>query len=126
MIVELAGSLLSRALGLTDKQIKLLLRAGWVLSVTTTGLWITGVFAFMGVGVAPFAAATEVKELRTTVTSIQVKILEESLFDVRLRQCKAETAESRQFYYGRLLEKMNEYYNLTERNWHPPTCAEIS
>lgn len=126
MNVEVAGWALSRALGLRDSQIKLLLRVGWVLAVTTTGMWVTGVFAFFGVGIAPFAAAAEVKELRQDVTGIKLQLLEQTLFDLRLRQCKAESPESRQFYYKKLQENMNLYFHITERNWEPPACTEIS
>jgi hypothetical protein len=126
MSVELATEAAKTALGLSPKQVKLLIRVGWVLLVSAIMMWVTGAFAFMGMGTSPYASAGEVKELRTDVTSIKVQLLEQSLFDVRLRQCKAETIESKQYYYERLQEKMNLYFHLTDRNWNPPDCKEIS
>lgn len=126
MSVELAGSALSRALGLTDKQIKFLLRTGWVIALSMFMLWASGALAFAGIGVSPFASASEVARLNQDVTGIKVQLLEQTLFDVRLRQCKAESTESRQYYYERLQEKMNDYFYITGRNWQPPACEEIS
>jgi len=124
MSVELAASALSRALGLKDSQIQLLLRTGWIITVTTFMLWIVGGLGFLGV-VSPYASADEVGVIKGEVTGIKVQLLEQTLFDVRLRQCKAATPESKQFYFERLQEKMNEYYRITNRNYRPPSCAEL-
>lgn len=126
MSVEAAGDALKLGLGLRRSHVKILIRTIWVAIVSGILLWLTGTFAFLGMGTAPYASAEETKELKVNVTSIKVQLLEESLFDVRLKQCKAETIESRQYYYVRLQEKMNEYFYLTSRNWNPPACSEIS
>lgn len=123
MSVELAASALSRALGLTDRQIKLLLRTGWIIAVTTWMTWCVGGLSFAGL-MGP-VSATEFNAVKADVTGIKLQLLEQNLFDIRLRQCKAETSESRQFYYERLQEKMNAYFEITGRNWHAPDCKEI-
>jgi hypothetical protein len=124
MSVELAASAFSKAMGLTDKQVQLLLRTGWILLVSICMCWAMGWLAF--IGLAGPASAEEVESIKGDVRSIQVQLLEQSLFEVRLSQCKAETTETRRYYYTKLQEKMDLYFRLTGRNYNPPDCKEIS
>ncbi len=124
MTLELFFELMGKGLGLTAHQIKLLIRTGWVLLVTGHMLWVCGLLGFLNL-TSPFAAAAETENVKSSVARIQVQLLEQELFDARLRQCKAETPDSRQYYYERLQEKMNAYYDLTKRNYRPPACSEI-
>jgi hypothetical protein len=110
--------------GMNEKQLRFLLNSIWRISLTTVILYIMGAFAGWGF-IAPFASAAEVNTLKTDVTIIKIQLLEQELFDVRLRQCKAESSESRQYYYNRLQEKMNVYFHITGRNYLPPECKEI-
>lgn len=124
-MVESVLNGISTALGLTPRQIKLVLRTGWVTLVTFQTLYLFGALAVVGFP-APFAKAAEFASMSAEVTDIKVQLLEQRLFDIRLRQCKAETSESRQYYYTQLVEKMNDYYHMTGRSYMPPSCAEVS
>lgn len=81
--------------------------------------------SFIPVSYNFYAHAGEVKAISAEVSEIKLQLLEQALFDVRLRQCKADTPETKQYYYTRLQEKMNAYYEITGRNYRPPACAEI-
>lgn len=116
--------LLERGLGLKPGQSRLVIRIGWVAFVTAHILWVCGFLAGLGIA-SPFAKAEESKAVNDMVLDLRVQILETSLLDARLRQCKADTPETKQYYYERLQEKMNQYFNITGRNYKPPQCAEI-
>lgn len=124
MSPELFWDLLQKGTGLKANQIKLLIRTGWVLFVTGHMLWVCGLLASVGL-TSPFAQAAEAETIKSSVNEIKVQLLEQSLMDARLRHCKAETPDSKQYYYDRLQEKMNAYYALTHRNYPVPACAEI-
>ncbi len=124
MSLETLFMLLEKGTGLTPAQIKLLIRTGWVALVSVHMLWVCGLLTTVGL-TSPFAAAAEAESLKDNVSEIKVQLLEQSLLEARLRQCKAETPDSKQYYFERLQEKMNAYYNLTKRNYPIPACAEV-
>ena len=128
MSVELVGSALSRALGLSDKQIKLLIRVGWVLTVSNALIWVTGLYALIGLGHAPYASASEVSEQRLAVREIRVQLIEERILETRIKQCKAwaENNEfAKQYYWEKLNTLMSQYYELKQQNYAIPECREI-
>lgn len=70
-------------------------------------------------GLSGFALASDVNE-------IKVELLEQRIFEARVRQCTAQSVESRQFYAGKVQELLRKYHE-TARVQYPqlPTCAEI-
>lgn len=124
MSLETALDLFWKMTGLTSNQAKLFLRTLWVLVVSTHILWVCGLLIWANI-YPPFATAGETKDMQNEVSDIKIQLLEEALFDARLRQCKAETNDAKQYYYQRLQEKMNAYYNVTGRNYRVPACSEI-
>lgn len=72
-------------------------------------------------GFSGFAYASDVK-------SIKVELLEQRIFDARLRQCTATSQESRQFYASKvqeLLSKFREAEGRTGGQYRLPTCDEV-
>lgn len=124
MSIEFLLDLLQKGTGLSPSQIKLLIRTGWVALVSVHMLWVCGLLTTIGLA-SPFANATEAESLKDNVSEIKIQLLEQSLLEARLRQCKAETPDSKQYYFERLQEKMNAYYNLTRRNYPIPACSEV-
>ncbi len=92
---------------------------------TLIAIAVLGCLSFIPISFTRFALAGEVEGVKGTVAAIQVQLVEQSLLDARLRQCKADTAETKQYYYERLQEKMNLYFELVGRNWKAPACVEV-
>lgn len=61
----------------------------------------------------------------TTVTEIKVDLLEQRIFDNRIRQCTAATPEGRQFYGQKVRELMLKYQAATHETYPLPSCDEI-
>jgi hypothetical protein len=74
-----------------------------------------GIFAPFGHG--GFAHSTDVK-------SIKVELLEQRIFDARLRQCSASSLESRQFYLAKVQELLSKFRE-TEGQYRLPSCDEV-
>lgn len=60
----------------------------------------------------------------TDVKSIKVELLEQRIFDARLRQCSATSQESRQFYAGKVQELLSKFRE-TEGQYRLPSCEEV-
>lgn len=59
-----------------------------------------------------------------TVKSIEIELLEKHLFDTRLLQCNATTAESRQFYAAKVQELLRKFREA-EGQYRLPRCDEV-
>ena len=68
-------------------------------------------------GFSGFAYASDVK-------SIKVELLEQRIFDARLRQCTATSQESRQFYASKVQELLSKFREA-EGQYRLPTCDEV-
>jgi hypothetical protein len=60
----------------------------------------------------------------TDVKSIKVELLEQRIFDARLRQCSATSQESRQFYASKVQELLSKFRE-TEGQYRLPSCDEV-
>lgn len=60
----------------------------------------------------------------TDVKSIKVELLEQRIFDARLRQCSASSQESRQFYAAKVQELLSKFRE-TEGQYRLPSCEEV-
>lgn len=58
------------------------------------------------------------------VKSIKVELLEQRIFDARLRQCTATSQESRQFYAAKVQELLSKFRE-TEGQYRLPSCDEV-
>lgn len=69
-------------------------------------------------GFSGFAYASAVKD-------IKVELLEQRIFDNRVRQCVAATPEGRQFYGQKVRELMFKYQETVHIAYPLPACDEI-
>lgn len=83
------------------------------LSIATLVSW--GIF--QPFGHQGFAYSADVK-------SIKVELLEQRIFDARLRQCSAASQESRQFYAAKVQELLSKFRE-TEGQYRLPSCEEV-
>lgn len=58
------------------------------------------------------------------VKSIKIELLEQRIFDARLRQCGAGSQESRQFYAAKVQELLSKFRE-TEGQYRLPSCEEV-
>lgn len=86
--------------------------------------WACGWLENLGIG-SGFAYSEDVEKVQEDVSSIKLALIEQRLFDVRLRQCSASSQEAKRFYLQQLQELMSEYQRLTEREHKPPSCEEL-
>lgn len=61
----------------------------------------------------------------SALQDIKVDLLEERVFDNRMRQCTAATPEGRQFYGEKTSGLMRKYRELTGYIYPLPSCREI-
>jgi hypothetical protein len=86
-----------------------------VFCLSTATLHSYGIFSPFGH--QGFAYAADVK-------SIKVELLEQRIFDARLRQCSATSQESRQFYAEKVQELLRKFRE-TEGQYRLPSCEEV-
>ena len=86
--------------------------------------WACGWFHPLGLG-AGFAMAEDVKGVNDQVREIKLSLLEQRIFDTRLRHCTASTPEARQFWRQTLTSLMSEYRVLAGAEYRLPTCEEL-
>lgn len=91
--------------------------------------WACGLLEPMGL--QGFARASSVEQVTAEVdgvkgrlASIQTDLLEQRLFDARLKQCTAETSDARQFYARQVESLYRELYRLNPAT-RIPDCSEI-
>lgn len=58
------------------------------------------------------------------VKSIKVELLEQRIFDARLRQCGATSQESRQFYAAKVQELLGRFREI-DGQYRLPSCEEV-
>lgn len=61
----------------------------------------------------------------STVNDIKVELLEQRIFDNRVRQCMAATPEGRQFYGQKGSELLARYQMTAHAPYPLPSCSEI-
>jgi hypothetical protein len=89
------------------------------LGVVGLSFLMTAAYGLLpAVGFSGFAYASAVKD-------IKVELLEQRLFDNRVRWCTATTAESRQFYAQKVAELLFKYRDTTGSTYQLPSCLEL-
>lgn len=128
-------SVLSAGFRLSRKEVALIIRVGWVLTMSTFALWVIGGLGFLGIA-APYARAADVSTNRQSINAItasltadRVERLENEIFNTRRLQCEAirvGTAEQKSQYADRLQDKVAKYRQLTNAYPRVPGCDEVS
>lgn len=59
------------------------------------------------------------------IKSVEIKLLEDSIFDARLKACDANSSDAKQFLNQRLQEMLREYETITGQRYRIPECSEI-
>lgn len=90
-------------------------------------LAILAAYGFFSIGgFHGFAQATDVMELRQAQNKAAVEILEQRIFETRVRQCQAGTEEARRFYSEKLQELLSKFRDLTHGEYgRMPDCREL-
>lgn len=106
--------------GATDDQIGMVFIFAWrgVLAATAFLFWGWA----LGFAPPPYALASDNEALRTRVTKLDIRALEDSLIETRRLQC---TAANKGYASRRLRELKLEYQNLVGLRWDEPRCDEI-
>lgn len=104
----------------------------------TLGLWAILTLALDG-RYAPSAiaaqvadaqqVAAEVKEqvetVQNSVVTLQTSLIEQQIFDVRIRGCEATTPEQRRFFAQRQIDLENQFFSLNGRRPSVPACDSV-
>ena len=95
------------------------LRVALVACTAFLGLLASTAIAY---GVFPwfdgFARAADLRYVR-------VHILDESLLELRINNCRATTPAARQEYYRRIVIMKDEYFTLTRTEYQLPACSDL-
>ena len=95
------------------------LRVALVACTAFLGLLASTALAY---GVLPwfdgFARASDVRYIR-------VHMLDDSLLELRINNCRSPTMEARQEYYRRIVILKDEYFALTHIPYELPSCSDL-
>lgn len=76
-------------------------------------------------GLQGFALAGDVQTVESKVSVIQSELLEQRIFETRLRQCGATSTEARRFYQEKLQDLIKRYQHVSGSAYQLPACAEV-
>jgi hypothetical protein len=109
--------------GLTEEQVKGVIVVGWRALLVVHIAFACGWLAWTGI--SGFAYASDVQNVSDDVSAIKVELLEQRIFETRLRQCQSESAEPRTFYREKLQELLRKYRELMAADYALPGCREL-
>ena len=95
-----------------------------IIVIVAHAMWGHGWLSGIGLGDG-YAYADSLKSVRADVSQIQAALTEQRIFDLRIRQCEADTQEQKRFYTQRVQELMNEYRAITGTEYRLPACEEL-
>lgn len=96
------------------------------LGVTALTIFAVGACGLLGaIGIYGFAYASDMKEIRADQMDVKVELLEQRIFETRIRQCNAATQESRQFYLEKLQDLLRKHQKTTASEYRLPLCSEV-
>jgi hypothetical protein len=126
MAFKEAGEVLSEGFGLNPKQRQLIIRVLWVLAVSAHMAYVCGIFAFMGIGVAPFARSEDVEGMkRASVVNARIQIIQE----MRVQKnawCKIQDDQTRDSILRYLVRLQGELKEITgEIEPVQPDCSRL-
>lgn len=85
--------------------------------------WACGWLDYLHLGKG-FAYADDVKDAQSEVTSIKLELIEQRLFETRIRFCKADEG-SRRIYTEKIRDLMGKYQSITRLQYQLPDCKEL-
>lgn len=106
--------------GLTESQIKGVIKVGWRGLIVCHILWACGWTGYIGLS-GGFAKAEDLARVKEEYKSKRVKELSTELLDTKGKHCNA-TGEAWRLYYRAYNELRAEYYQLTLREFPDPPC----
>jgi len=110
--------------GLSETQIDGIFTFSWRAIIVFHIAWACGWLGAFGLG-GGFAAAADVEKFKNEVSSMKLEILEEQIWDSRVRQCEAINAQQNSTAYGkRLSVLLGEYRFRTKQEYQLLPCSE--
>lgn len=110
--------------GMSPQMRQAVLNVGWRVLVSVHIALACGWLSVSGF--PGFARADAVTALRQAQLDAAAEVVAQNIFDTRVRQCNATTADARVFYAERLQALTGRYYSLTQRVYAPmPACGEL-
>lgn len=111
-------------MGLNNDQVKGAIIVSWRITNAVALLWITGwlgTFGFPGP-----ARALEVLAIKDEARLARIEVIEQRMFDLRVKQCEAiKASESPRVYTIQLQQLIDRYWQLTQRQPVLPICEEL-
>jgi hypothetical protein len=111
-------------MGLNNDQVKGAIIVSWRVTNAVCLLWITGLLGVFGYP-GP-ARAIEMMTIKDEARLARVEVIEQRMFDLRVKQCEAIKAnESPRVYTIQLQQLIDRYWQLTQRQPVLPLCEEL-
>ena len=92
-------------------------------------LWLLLVFAIWSLDLVPgfpgLARADEMRQLGEEIRQSRVEMIEVQLFELRVKQCLADTPVARQAYGEQLAKAMRRFYELTGTRYELLNCSDV-
>lgn len=110
--------------GLSEDQINGVFTVSWRVIIIVHISWACGWLGITGLG-SGFANASDVEKFKTEIYSMKLEMLEEQIWDERVRQCEAINAGQNSTAYGkRLAVLLGEYRFRTKQEYQLLSCSE--
>jgi hypothetical protein len=119
-VIQGLSSFLDEVLGLDPDQRRTVFRVAWVVLMSGHILWACGWLTALGF--SGFAKADDLRDQRKYLQRIEIRLLEKSIFEVKVLQCNAA---SKQLYAQQLAGLLTDYQNLTGKLYPLPSCEEL-
>lgn len=68
---------------------------------------------------------TAQKQIEQKIDNISISILEQTILDLRIKQCRATNSEARIYIQEKLSERLREYQRLTGQTYQLPDCEQV-
>lgn len=92
-------------------------------------LWMLLIFAIWSLDLVPgfpgLARADEMRQLGDEIRQSRIEMIEGQLFDLRVKQCLADTQVARQAYGEQLAKALRRFYELTGARYELPACSDV-
>ena len=98
----------------------------WLVAWAAAAAYVTEIRPAQEVVANTAAKAQQVAiEVSSKVTRIEAALLEERIFETKVKQCGAESEEARRFFQQRVQEMLSEYQRLTMQVYPLPACESV-
>jgi hypothetical protein len=76
-------------------------------------------------GFEGFARASETQVIIGQLKDLRAGQIEESILQLRIKHCEADSAAAKQLYWERIAELMTKYQQITGRVYSLPACSDL-